>query len=234
MWKNTLAFAWGLARLAACVTHVVHVDNDILLRRLPAHVANASWVERAVAVLEANESLMSVHPTRGGGPACGAKHGLPYCRCANKLANKMDVRWAGPATRQSGGLYFLHSARQPLADAREACLLTYVGPHKPDVPHFSIQAFVLDVTRFQRIFPLDASHELYDGNSSSVGERARAVFLKTFETNRGIVRAEGRVDPESIFEERARSVGLGVVFMAPSELGIEKIVNPRRGSSALG
>eukprot|EP00966_Prymnesium_polylepis_P269080 6215817-Prymnesium_polylepis.1 len=48
MWKNTVAFAWGLARMAPCVQHVVHVDNDILLVPRPQQARrNLSWVGRA-------------------------------------------------------------------------------------------------------------------------------------------------------------------------------------------
>ena len=232
MWKNTVAFAWGLARMTSCVRHVVHVDNDIRLVPRQQH-GLASWVHRAVNVLQANSSLLSIHPTRGPGPPCGRRHGLERCECVNKPPREMDVRWRGPATRQTGGLYFTRSSRQLVRNATDACLLTYVGPHKPDVPHFSIQAFVMDLHRFQLVLPLKPYHfnpyGPYDGKSPILAEATRAKFLERFEVTRGIYRLQGRVDPESIFEENAQRAGLEIVYMPPSELGIEKVVNPGKG-----
>lgn len=228
LWKNTVAFAWGLARMTQCVRYAVHVDNDILLRRSPGGVA---WVSRALAVLKSNDSLLSVHPTRGTGPACNRRPGADRCDCThNRAQQKLDPRWPGPATRMSGGLYFTRVERQKVGNSM-ACLLTYVGPHKPDVPHFSIQAFVLDLLRFQELLPLKPYHYVrygpYNASASEV-EALRATHLETFERKHGIFRLKGKVDPESIFEENARRAGLKIVYLAPSDLGVEKVVNPKR------
>ena len=220
-WKNTVAFSWGLARMASCARYVVHVDNDI---RLVARKQQLSlpWVRRAMGVLQANESVLSVHPLRGPGACTFARRssasGEHRYRCNCRLGRDSA----------SGGLHLTRAAVLPASNSSAAaCLLTYEGPHKPGVPHFSIQAFVMDLQRFQRVWPLTPalykSYGPYDRTASPL-EAGRADWLQRFEIKRGIRRDTGKVDPESIFEENARSQGLEIVYMAATELGIEKAI----------
>ena len=215
-WKNTVAFSWGLVRMASCTRYVVHVDNDIrLVTKKQQHAV--PWVRRAMGVLQANESLLSVHPLRGPGACSFARRGEHRCSC--RLGRDSA----------SGGLHITRAAVLPASNSSAAaCLLTYEGPHKPGVPHFSIQAFVMDLQRFQRVWPLTPSlykrYGPYDHTASPL-EAARADWLQRFEIKRGIRRDTGKVDPESIFEESAREQGLEIVYMAAAELGIEKAIS---------
>lgn len=91
----------------------------------------------------------------------------------------------------------------------------------------------MDLHRFQQLLPFQPyrfnPYGPYDGNSPFRAEVARAKYLESFETNHGIFRLQGRVDPESIFEESAQRASLEIVYMPPSELGIEKVVSMGRG-----
>lgn len=229
-WKNTVAFSWGLARLSSCVRHVVHVDNDIHLRRATLHKGqqkSVAWVRRALGVLQASDSLLSVHPLRGPGA----------CSFTSESAGDSD----GCSCRlgrdpNSGGLVLTRSTRLPKSSASAAaCLLTYEGPHKPGVPHFSIQAFVMDLQRFQQVWPLTPSiysrphgYGPYSRRNATSLDAARADWLERFELRRGIRRDTGKVDPESIFEENARARGLDIVYMAAAELGVSKLLTRGR------
>lgn len=230
-WKNTIAFSWGLARAALCARYVVHVDNDIRLlvrppTRLPqlgaanttwspsAAAVQSSWVRRAVSVLQGSSSVLSVHPLRGPAHVCSRNAQRCTCRIGRD--------------RTSGGLHVTRVTTLLLGDvAAPACLLTYEGPHKPGVPHFSIQAFVVDLQRFQHVWPLSPSlyrsYGPYDSNSSSE-QAARADRLRQHEVRRGIFRDQGHVDPESMFEENAMRAGLEIVHMMSTDLGVEKAV----------
>lgn len=226
-WKNTVAFSWGMMRMAQCVRHVVHVDNDI---RLAVQPSAPSWIQRAIGVLQSREDLLSVHPLRGPGPSCGrgtAAASMPKCHCR-----------AG-RDPHSGGLTFRRSFLMPQSNfSQPTCLLTYEGPHKPDFPHFSIQAFVVDVQRFQRIWPLTPYHfenyGPYDSNKST-WTAMRADFLRLSESKRGINREAGHVDPEGLFEENARRQALDIVYISAAELGVSKDVHgrPRGGRKGL-
>jgi hypothetical protein len=57
----------------------------------------------------------------------------------------------------------------------------------------------------------------------------RLSRIARFSLRYGISRMKGKVDPESLYEENARRAGLGIMYMAPSELGVEKVVKPGRG-----
>jgi hypothetical protein len=241
-WKNTVAFSWALSRMATCVQYVVHLDNDIRLSRSRVHPPTQqlgtaaplqqslpsrsvrSWVRRAVSVLQANQTLLSVHPLRGPGPSCAAQR--RYGASSDGPANWTWCACQRKRDPASGGLHNTRSTVLPAsADSQPACLLTYEGPHKPGVPHFSIQAFVMDVQRFQRVWPLTpyryASYGPYRRDASPTDAK-RADFLRHLELKRGIRRHEGRVDPESIFEENAMAAGLDIVYMAAADLGVEK------------
>ena len=41
---------------------------------------------------------------------------------------------------------------------------------------------------------------------------------------RGIFRLQGKVDPESIFEENAQRAGLEIVYLASHDIGVEKVL----------
>lgn len=216
-WKNTVAFSWGLARLAPCVRYVVHTDNDIkLVRRGAAREQAPSWIWRSIGILRARDNLLSVHAVRGPGPACT---GSAQCHC--RLGRDAN----------SGGLHMTRSSALAASNvSRAACLLTYEGPHKPAVPHFSIQAFVMDLQRFEKVWPLAPYHYAnygpYDHNVSTA-LATRADWLRRFELKRGIYRNQGKVDPESIFEENAMRAGLEIVYLAAHDLGVEKALGPR-------
>lgn len=222
-WKNTVAFSWGLARMRPCVRFVVHVDNDIELVRKsgPQYLDSTSWVRRSIRILEAVPNLLSVHPLRGPGPPC---KGPLRCQC--RLGRDPH-----------SGLHVTRTNAVAIANlSAAACLLTYEGPHKPGVPHFSIQAFTLDLQRFQRVWPLAPFHYPhygpYDSNASTT-QAARANSLQRFELNVGIRRHAGKVDPESLFEENALLRGLEIVYLASHMLGIEKVLITRKERLAL-
>ena len=232
MWKNTVAFSWGLARMEACVRYVVHVDNDIRLlphRPLPGvhhrHIASSfSWVGRAIGVLQASDTVLSVHPLRGRGPSCGAsQHDNHESRCKCRIGRDPT----------SGGLYMVKATAVTMPNSSAAgCLLTYEGLHKPGVPHFSIQAFVLDLQRFNRLWPLTPYRHFNYGpynSNGSVTDAMHARYLQRIELRRSIRRHEGHVDPESMFEENALEQGLNVVYMRASELGVEKALYRKSG-----
>ena len=150
-WKNTVAFSWGLARLSSCVRHVVHVDNDIHLRRATIHKGqqkSVAWVRRALGVLQASDSLWRPSSARSRRVQLHFRSAGDSDGCGCRLGRDPN----------SGGLVLTRSTRLPKSSASAAaCLLTYEGPHKPGVPHFSIQAFVMDLQRFQQVWPLTPS-----------------------------------------------------------------------------
>ena len=220
MWKNTVAFSWALARMAPCARYVVHVDNDVQTRprgRAGGGRGATSWIWRAVSVLQAQENLLSVHPLRGPGAPCS---GPSRCQC--RLGRDGN----------SGGLHLTRTAALAASNASAgACLLTYEGPHKPGVPHFSIQAYVMDLTRFQRVWPLAPYHFADYGpynRNASAEDAKKAVYLRKFEVKRGIYREQGKVDPESMFEENALREGLEIVYLAAHDLGVDKVLE-RKG-----
>ena len=53
---------------------------------------------------------------------------------------------------------------------------------------------------------------------------AKADWLRRFEVKHGIRRWEGKVDPESMFEENALRQGLDIVYLASADLGVEKVL----------
>ena len=72
-----------------------------------------------------------------------------------------------------------------------------------------------------------ADYGPYNRNASAEDAK-KAVYLRKFEVKRGIYREQGKVDPESMFEENALREGLEIVYLAAHDLGVDKVLE-RKG-----
>ena len=151
LFKNTLAYFWGLARCAEYARYAAHLDDDMhmvsdlasaatrvdvvprgsssledmvpVARRMEGS-AGADWVEVGVGLLKDDARLLSVHPTPWHPSPFGA-----------------------------------HWSKQHEATTERKFLVTYRPSHGPPLAsHFSFQAFVVDSQRFVDTWPMADKH----------------------------------------------------------------------------
>ena len=162
--KNTFAYSYGLLRMRDLgVNYCVHIDDDVELLVDEPFVVNVfwqrislerttkdtTWVQQAIAGLEADPSVLSVHPLPLGPTPLGAHFSNQHdatsncsyineiCKCDRPNANTDLVGNAFYAAHGAGSL----------------CGHT-IGGYRPQASHFSFQAFVMDLRRLDALLPL--------------------------------------------------------------------------------
>ena len=64
---NTVAYSWGIARMAQFVRYTLHLDDDMVVRPVPTEAPAAgskqrpTWVQTALSLMAANETILSMH-----------------------------------------------------------------------------------------------------------------------------------------------------------------------------
>lgn len=203
--KNTIAYMWGVKRLAELgMRFGVHIDDDIELWplrddgsrwidvvsldswawvRVPRAVS-VSWIDVALEALEADDTLLSVHPLPLGPTPLGEHESRMH-----DAATNCTVSGGCSCDRPSRAGLTGNAFAEPRAvyGAPHLCGHT-VGGYRLGAPHFSCQAFVLNIPRFMATWPLKEVHR----------------------------------DVETLIEDAAASAKLTPLFLPPSFLGVVK------------
>lgn len=211
--KNTLAYMWGVKRLAELgVRFGVHIDDDIELLpfrddgsrwidvvradswawvRVPRAVA-VSWVDVALEALKADDTLLSVHPLPLGPTPLGEHESRMHDAATNCTASLSSGGCSCDRDARPGITGNAFAQPRAVYGAPHLCGHT-VGGYRPGAFHFSCQAFVLHIPRFVSTWPLHSPHR----------------------------------DVETLIEEAAANAQLTPLFLSPSVLGIVKYETQR-------
>lgn len=202
--KNTLAYFWGLARCADLgVRYVVHLDDDVYLLKAPVDVLRVdglvrrvgrefqrSWVDVAIAGLKADASLFAVCPLPRTPAPLGA-HSSQMHDAATTCDD--DCGFCDRPTRLDVvGNAFGAPRASVLATGDVVCGHT-VGGYRPYATHFSFQAFVLDLVRFTRMWPLNDGDARRDVETlvEDASNRSGLIALFVLPAWLGVVKVEG-------------------------------------------
>lgn len=208
MFKNTVAYLWGLRRLHDLgADFVVHIDDDIdLIPPAPgpsdrlevlrlddwtavsvSRAATNGWVETSLEALVADATLLSVHPLPLGPAPLGAHPSRMHDAATNctRIADECACD-RPPRSDVVGNAFGLPRAAGP-----RYCGHT-VGGYRRGAPHFSFQAFVLHLARFFATWPM----------------------------------SEPSRDVEALVEDAAQRAGFTPVFLPPAALGLVKYQRP--------
>ena len=160
--------------MGQCVRNIVHLDDDIVLKPSKMHHNPKLWVDVALDVLKRNPTALSVHPHfEEKEEKCGLRNDSnpPRCACANE-----DPSVAG---------FGVPSVSVPVQKAVKVstrngstCGYNLAGTFK-HTQHFSCQAFVVDVDRFGKLWPLaGAERHVEHVFEQAIGEqRIKPIFF---------------------------------------------------------
>lgn len=160
LFKNSLAYVWGFARLLPLVKYVVHIDDDVCLEPEPystsARWSSFSWLAASLGILRNNRYVISVHGAAGGAP-CSTRHkrGKDFS-CACKFLGKKPWEPLRPVLLNTEASVAVASTAASGNDMHEywpLCGFLLQGENR--VPHFSLQLLVVDMDRFARGWPLE-------------------------------------------------------------------------------
>ena len=156
MWRNTFAYTWGLERLRRCTRYGLHVDSDVGISKHKPSKGRTSWVQLAMDALEQRPDALSINPLQGASTRRGV--GAPYCTvpeggeclCQRTRADNSTWRFMSMSVHRpkvitlEGGQrcgFYLQASK------------AYTG-YKQPFYHVSLQAFLMDLERWQELLPL--------------------------------------------------------------------------------
>ena len=148
LFKNALAYAWGLVRLSTCVRFAVHLDDDIRLLAAESGIHNATqsmgWDRAAVTLLLQQPDAYSV------GPMMYDSIPLPICNVTPTPLSCQCSAWRDRKHRMGR----VEPASMPGAAVRTACTFTLHSRYTGQQNVISLQALVFDLPRTLRLLPL--------------------------------------------------------------------------------
>jgi hypothetical protein len=152
MWRNSVAYTWGLTTLRKCVKYGLHIDSDVRMKSHQSSAPRPTWVQLAMDALEQRADALSINPLqdrdrwgRAGHPYCVVSASQD-CTCQQTRMDNRSWRF------MSMGVY---APKVLTVQGVSSCAFYLQATRSfPAYNHASLQAFLMDLDRWDALLPL--------------------------------------------------------------------------------